>query len=66
MKIDELIEKLTELREKHGDLPVMLQSGDDYAFYWDVEHARVILNETLRNEDTGEDEVLDFIALDYM
>ena len=67
MKISELIEALQTLKEEHGDLPAMLQVDseyDDYPYYECVQISHVQHDRVL-DEDSGHEEILNFIALDY-
>lgn len=68
MKITEMIAQLEALKEKHGDLPVLLQTDCEYQFpYNEVVSMSAILNlEVFDEADVREGEILNFIALDYM
>jgi hypothetical protein len=68
MLISELITELEKLKEEHGDLPVMQNTGDgEYCFpYSDVNNVTAFLNEEVWQEDDfRKGEILNFIALDY-
>lgn len=68
MNITETIAVLEEYREKYGDLPVMIQSGDEETDfpYYEVESTDVFLDKEVTEEnDTRDGEILSFVALSY-
>jgi hypothetical protein len=68
MKISEVIKHMHEYLNKHGDLPVSIRDhSENYQFpFMEVESIDFVKNHTIINEDDGSEEILNFIALDYM
>lgn len=67
MNISEIITVLEGYKDKYGDLPVLMYSGDEECFpYLEVESTDVFLNQEVTNEDDVRDgEILNFVALNY-
>lgn len=62
-----MISLLEAYKDANGDLPVLMREANEcYEYpYLEVNTIRPVLNEVVCHEDSDDEEILNFIALDF-
>jgi len=65
MIISEMISQLEKIKEKYGDLPVLMEAHEDEYYFFDVDNFSIREIDYTSDEDTIDRKIQEVVIMDY-